>query len=217
MRLVIFDFDGLLVNTEEVVYQGLKKLFEKNNYELHWEYYCKYIGMSVQEALPHYFQDFPITQTYDEFVALRDKVVADELKHSLQLMPGARELLTYLKKQGVFQVVASSGRRQYVKNAMNRLCISEYFSDIITSDDVSRNKPYPDIFLKALDRTKCSAKDALVIEDAPHGITAAYRAGIKSVAVPTKGLDIHFFSNAYVVASSLFEVKELFSSKRIQF
>ncbi len=217
MKLVIFDFDGLLVNTEEVVFQSLKKLFKKNNYELHWEYYCKYLGMSLQEALPHYFQDFPITKTYEAFVKLRDEVVARELENSLQLMPGAKELLIYLKKEGIGQVIASSGKKEYVKNAITRLKIASFFTEIITSEDVTRNKPSPDIFLKVLDRTKCNAKDALVIEDAPHGITAAYRAGIKSVAVPTKGLDIKKFSNAHVVASSLFEVKEILSSKRMQF
>jgi len=171
----------------------------------------------VQEALPHYFQDFPITKTYDEFVALRDKVVAGELERSLQLMSGAIELLTYLKKQGITQVVASSGQKQYVKNAMDRLDIMKYFLEIITSEDVKRNKPHPDIFLKVLARTKCNPEDALVIEDSPHGIEAAYRAGIKSIAVPTKGLDIKKFNNAHVVSSSLYEVKEMLYSNKIHF
>lgn len=210
-KLVIFDHDGLMVNSENIVFAALQHLFREQKQEISWEYYCTTIGLPVVESIKTYLRDFPLNLTFEEFFEERNKLVDELLETELQPMAGLLSLLEYLKSRGVRMVVASSGRREYIEKNLARYNIAAYFSAIVSVDDVQRGKPFPDIFLQALAVTETDSADALVLEDAPHGVEAASRAGIFCIAVPTRGINYNRFQQADIIAENLDTVRKVLS------
>ena len=209
LKLVIFDYDGLMVNSEYVVYDALKSFFKKYNYDLSWKYFCKHIGKSVRDALKHFYKDYPLPLSFDEFLRERNKIVSEYVKKKLKLMPCLKELLDCLAKRSIPMAIATSGTREYIHSGLNKFGIKDYFKDIVCIDDVMRGKPHPDLIMETLRKTNFTASESLIIEDSPNGIEAARRAGIYSIAVPTEGVSFHEFKNANIISSSLKDVKEL--------
>lgn len=202
-ELVIFDHDGLMVNTEDVVYAALTDIFREHDIAFTWEYYCTTIGLPVVDSLRLYFRDFPIPLTFEEFQARRNAVVAERIATSLQLMPGLAPLLEYLRAHGVRMAVATSGTRDYIERSLARFGLTRYFEAVACIDDVARGKPHPDLVLKALELTGTDPADAVMLEDSPHGVEAARRAGVFCVAVPTRGIPLDRFAAADAIAKDL--------------
>lgn len=210
LKLILFDYDGLMVNSEQVVYKALKDLFGKYHHDLTWEYYTRHIGTPVQDALTHFFADYPLPISYDEFFALRNTMVAEYLATELHLMPGLLSLLEFLSSQAIPLAITTSGKRDYIQKGLERFRIGQYFQTIVCIDDVKRGKPYPDLILETLHRASCKASDAILLEDSPSGIEAAQRAQIASIAIPTTGVDYNKFMDASAICKNLSEVEHWF-------
>jgi HAD superfamily hydrolase (TIGR01509 family) len=209
-QLVIFDHDGLMVNSEDVVFAALRQLFRRHQHDFTWDYYSGTIGLPVADSLRLYHRDFPIPLTLDEFTAERNRLVAEQMETALGLMPGLVPLLDLLRERGVPLAVATSGTRAYITRNLERFGLTGYFEAVVCIDDVARGKPHPDLILRALELTATSSADALMLEDAPHGVEAAHRAGVFCVAVPTRGIDLNLYREAGAIASDLFAVRRLF-------
>lgn len=210
MKLVIFDHDGLMVNSEKVVFTVIRDIFKEYNQNYTWEYFSQHIGMSVAKSLQIFYRDFPISITFEEFYDLRNKKVTEYIEEHLEIMDGLIPLLKYLDKLHIPMTIATSGKRDYIAKNLNKFSIAKYFSDIVTIDDVKRGKPHPDLILKALEKANVKAEDAIMLEDAPHGIEASYNAKVFSVAVPTKGMDYNRFTKANIIVEDLYQVINLF-------
>ena len=209
-RLVIFDHDGLMVNSEDVVFGALQQLFLQYQHQFTWEYYTGTIGLPVAESLRLYLRDFPIPLTYGEFTAEHNRRVAQQMDVALALMPGLIPLLDLLRARRLPLAVATSGTREYITRNLRRFGLTDYFRAVVCIDDVARGKPHPDLVLRALDITSTAAADAIMLEDAPHGVEAARRAGVFCVAVPTRGIDLNLYRTAGAIASDLLAVRRLF-------
>jgi HAD superfamily hydrolase (TIGR01509 family) len=207
LKLVIFDYDGLMVNSEYVVYDALKTFYKKHGHDLPWSYYCKHIGMPVQDALVHFYKDFPIALSFDKFFEERNKIVAKYIKKKLALMPHLKELLDIFAKRNISMAIATSGKKNYISYGLNKFGINKYFETIVTVDEVKRGKPHPDLILETLRRTGFAPSKAIIIEDSPHGIESARRAKIRSIAIPTRGVALNKFEGASIVCESLGEVE----------
>jgi HAD superfamily hydrolase (TIGR01509 family) len=210
-KLVIFDHDGLMVNSEDVVFAAMQQLFGRYGHPFSWEYYCTTIGLPVSESIAIYLRDLAVPLDYDNFLAERNRLVGELLETQLQLMPGLLPLLEFLRERGIAMAVATSGTREYITRNLERFGIAHYFRAVVCIDDVRRGKPHPDLVLKALERTSTGPADALMLEDAPHGVEAAHQAGVFCVAVPTRGLDLNLFRKADVVARDLDAVRQMFA------
>lgn len=207
LKLVIFDFDGLLVNSEESVYSAIKVLLSKYGQEFKWSYFLENIGLPVDVALKNYHSHFKLPISLEEFVKLRNKAISSYLSDNLKLMPYAREILEYLDDRKIIMAVATSGKGDYVKYYLSKFSILKYFKTVISIDDVKRGKPYPDLINKTLTDLGIQADTAIIIEDSPVGVAAAKNAGIKIIAVPTKGLGNFIFKDADYVCKNLREAK----------
>lgn len=209
LKLVIFDYDGLMVNSEYVVYDALRTFYKKHGHDLPWKYYCKYIGKPVREALKHFYKDYPIALSFDKFLEERNEIVSKYIEKKLTPMPNLKELLDYLAGEKISMAIATSGQKDYIRNGLKKFGISSYFKTIVTVDDVTRGKPYPDLIIETLKRTGFAPSEAVILEDSPHGIESAKRAKIYSIAIPTRGVALHKFKDANVIGSSLKDIKDL--------
>jgi len=209
LKLIIFDYDGLLVNTEDLAFWAEKELLKKFGVELTFEEFFKFLGHSVRETLEYYKKTFSLSPSLDELERLRYEIVYKLLPEKLELRPGAKELLDFLEKKGIKKVIASSGKREYILKGLEILGIRERFSRITTVDEVKRGKPAPDLFLKALEKEGVNPSQALVLEDSLTGVEAASRAGILAIAIPYFKEQFPQYKDCPLVAKSLKEVRDL--------
>lgn len=202
-KLAIFDFDGLMVNSEQVIFTALKKLFAKYNVNLTWSYFAGHIGTPVDIALPQFFKDHPIPLLYEDFLSKRNLAIKEEMDNSLRLMPGLNSLIALLNKNGLILAIGTSAKKNYLDKILEKYQIAHFFKYIVTIDDVELGKPHPDLFLEVLRQADLTPKDALILEDSPSGIQAAKAAHVMSIAIPAPGTNLSIFSEATFIVDSL--------------
>ncbi|MBK9714746.1 MAG: HAD family hydrolase [Kouleothrix sp.] len=181
---LIFDFDGLLVDTETPAFESWRLMYAEHGHDLTLDLWQGAIGTSHGfDALDHLelLVGRPLDRAADlqRRRALKAAMCADQ-----PLLPGARTLLEQARAMGLPCAVASSSDRAWVEGALRRLAIYEEFACVRTSDDVALTKPAPDLFLSAAGCLGVSPETCLVFEDSPNGILAARAAGMRCVAVP---------------------------------
>ncbi|HEX6271096.1 MAG TPA: HAD family phosphatase [Anaerolineales bacterium] len=188
IRALIFDFDGLILDTETPEYQVWQAIYREHGFELPHAEWGKIIGgagLSNFDAAEHL--SF-LSQGQLDSVSLRDRFRSEShaLIHSQSILPGVMDYIHEAKRLDLKLAIASSSQHFWVDTHAKRLDIFHHFDALICGDDVGsgRTKPYPDLFLKALDRLKIRKEEAIVFEDSPNGVKAAKRAGIFVVAVP---------------------------------
>ncbi|MBO7632138.1 MAG: HAD family phosphatase [Lachnospiraceae bacterium] len=185
MKAVIFDMDGVIFDSERATYLCWKKVAEDHGLERMDEVYRRCIGVTLevtrQICLDAYGEDFPYEQFAKE---------ASELYHErydggrLPIKEGVREILSYLKGNGIPIAIASSTRQKRVTTQLDEAGLLSYFDAVVGGESVSRSKPAPDIFLYAAERLGIAPEDFGVIEDSFNGIRAAHAAGMQPVMVP---------------------------------
>ena len=208
-RLVIFDHDGLMVNTEDVAYAVYARIFEARGFPFPWDYYITSLGMPVADAQAMYLRDIPDLLTMDELRAERAELMEVVVHAELRPMPGIVPLLAALRARGDLLAVATSGTRSHIEGSLARFEVTDYFDAVVCIDDVTRGKPHPDLILEALRRTDTAASNAIMLEDAPRGVEAAHRAGVFCIAVPTHGIPLDEFALAPAIARDLHAVHKM--------
>jgi HAD superfamily hydrolase (TIGR01509 family) len=184
IQALIFDFDGLLVDTETPAFESWRALYAEYGHELTLDTWQGALGTGHGfDALAHLAT--LATQPFDQ-LALMDRRLA--AKHALSakqpLLPGAREILSAASALGLPCAVASSSSRDWVVGWLRHHAIESAFSCVRTADDVALTKPAPDLFLSAAACLGVPPERCLVFEDSPNGIWAARAAGMRCVVVP---------------------------------
>lgn len=208
-RLVIFDHDGLMVNTEDVVYAAYAQIFGEQGCAFPWDYYITSLGMPVAESLEMYLRDLPVTMSLDELIAARAERMQTLTETDLQLMPGLLPLVRALRARGDLLAVATSGTHSHISKSLARFELVDYFDAVVCIDDVARGKPHPDLILEAMRRTGAVASNTIMLEDAPRGVEAAHRAEVFCIAVPTHGIPLEEFALAPAIARDLHAVQRM--------
>lgn len=201
---VLFDFDGVLVDTEWAIYQAWKRTFEANGHPLPLEIYTRCIGSDFATWSPKTHLEELTGQAFDwhDLDARRQEEIMGELSQE-GTMPGVISTLETLESAGIRRAVVSSSSHSWVDGWLEKLTFSHHFETVICRDDAPRIKPAPDLYLAAAARLGLPPAECLVIEDSLNGVLAAKAAGMNVWAVPnrvTAGLD---FSLADAVFSSL--------------
>lgn len=170
---VIFDMDGLLFDTETIYYETQQAAADQFGLPFDKNIYARYIGVGDEEVWEDLHKVYAQhgKQTVDAFI---EKSWGDAKERFfaglVDLKPGVIELLDYLEEQKIPKIVASSNVRPVIESLLNHAQIRDYFVDIVSADDVSRAKPDPEIFLKALEKLGTKAAETLVLEDSKNGI-----------------------------------------------
>lgn len=186
VKAVIFDMDGLMVDTEILCYKGYKYFLEGYGVDLTQKDYCYcFAGKSLQNGLLFARDYFQLTYTVEEgrdFFIEKEKELFEN--DGVDLKPGLIELLNYLKEHHMKIAMATSSGLERVHKILDSHNVLHYFDAIICGDMVKRGKPAPDIFLKACEELNVSEGDALVLEDSETGIQASFSANIPVICIP---------------------------------
>ncbi len=183
-RAVVFDMDGLLLDTELLWHRAEVELFARHGAEFSWDDKMAVIGSSF-DFTADYFAD-RLGLPRERGAGLVDEMVAlmhDNLRQQVEGRPGAVELVERLRGRTRLGL-ASNSPRHLVDTALATARIADAFDAIVTSDDVEQSKPAPDLYLLACERLGVLPADALALEDSPSGIAAAKAAGLTCIAVP---------------------------------
>jgi len=187
INALIFDFDGLIVDSEPLHFATEKFLIEKYGGKFTKEIFEKTLGKSVTDTLGFYKESFNLRPPLRFLVKEHDQIFIDLVDKELTIMNGVYDLLTLLKKHQIKHSIASSGKLNYIKKALKKFNLLDDFKNKITSIEmVKRGKPAPDLFLHAAQQLKENPKNCLVLEDAESGIRAALNANMYSIYVNKK-------------------------------
>jgi HAD superfamily hydrolase (TIGR01509 family) len=207
IKALIFDFDGLILDTETPEYQVWQTIYRENGFELPHEEWGKTIGgygLSNFDAAEHLAR---LTQGRPDSVSLRERHRSESAALTLAqpILPGVMDYLNAARRLGLKLAIASSSRHDWVERHAGRLGILACFDKVICADDVApgRTKPNPDLFLLALKQLEVRKDEAIVFEDSPNGVKAAQAAGIFVVAVPNPITSLLAIENANLTLTSL--------------
>ena len=185
--LFIFDMDGILFDTETVYLEYGKKLLKELNYEVTDELVEKTTGLTNEEAKEIYLEEFGRDFPNDEITLKVYNYIIDEAqKGNIALMTGAKEMLEFLSSRGKKMVMGTSADSFMANTLLESKGIKDYFSHIITADDVERGKPDPEVFLRGAGKMNINPSKTMVFEDSINGVKAAYGAGMLPVMIPDK-------------------------------
>ena len=185
-RAVIFDMDGLLLDTETLWHGAEVELFQRHGAEFTWEDKIAVIGTSFDFSA-RYFAD-RLGRPREEGAALVEEMIGlmhERVLRQVDARPGALELVDRLRAlDGVKLGLASNSPRFLVEDALATAGVVDAFDAIVTSSDVAAAKPAPDIYLRACADLGVAPSEALALEDSASGVAAAKAAGLTCIAVP---------------------------------
>ena len=215
-QAVIFDLDGLLIDSEKMYYQvfaALVRMYGK--YFTLEEYTAEYSGRSLKENIQGLIDQFILPVTLEEAYGIITEYLLNYDLRTIQLKPGARELIQYLRQNQVNVYLATSGNENRARTILKNHGLEEIFDVMVFKEDIQNGKPAPDIFLKASVKGGVPAQDCLVLEDSEAGILAAARAGMKVICVP----DLKYPGEEYKqmtwrVLPDLYAVRKLLEEER---
>ena len=185
IKTVIFDMDGLMIDSERVTYEWYRRYLQKRGEDMTVDFYKNLLG-KIQPVCKsiianEYGEDFP----YEECIDYVHKGMAEEFEtKGVPLKKGIVQLLKYLKENNYKTMVATSSNRDRVDVILKQAGIAQYFDGEICGDEVVNGKPNPEVFLKACKKVNVQPEEALVLEDSEAGIKAAHDGGIKVICIP---------------------------------
>jgi pseudouridine-5'-monophosphatase len=204
---VIFDVDGLLLDTEPFYTQAHQAMAARYGKVFDWTVKSKMIGLRAEDSAYVMLTALQLPLSVEEYLEQR-KQMLEKLFPKAQPLPGAVRLTKHLHRAGIPQAVATSSDRHYFELKITQH--KEWFSIfdcLITGDDpeIKRGKPAPDMFLLAAKRMQALPASCLVFEDSPAGIEAARAAGMFAVAVPDPNMDDQAYPGAHQIIRNLNE------------
>ena len=183
---VIFDFDGIVLDSETPEYESHRRIYARHGVTLTVDEWCGVIGTWSEGHDEQWFvrlcERSAQAPARDEYFAERRRIF-DEIVPA-DPMRGVPELLAALRRAAIPAAIASSAPARWVIGAVERLGIRPLFDAVVTGDEVARRKPAPDVYLEAARRLGADPARSVTIEDSAPGITAARAAGMKAVAIP---------------------------------
>jgi HAD superfamily hydrolase (TIGR01509 family) len=186
LAAVIFDFDGVVLDSETPEYESHRRLYERCGVELTVSEWCGGIGLWTEGHADRRFETLcarsTIAPARDAYHDERRRIFDELLPR--EPMRGIRELLTALRTAGIPAAIASTAPTRWVVSSAGRIGVHELFRAIVTGEEVARRKPAPDVYLEAARRLDVDPALAIAIEDSGPGITAARAAGMTTIAIP---------------------------------
>ncbi len=190
MNTIIFDMDGVLLDTEDIA----QKSWEKTAYYINVDKEAlmqdsrNIIGMDSRGIQEYIQNKYPHVddKLYESWQIIQRQVFDDIASMGIPVMNGAFKLLDKLKEKGIVLGLASSTRKEKVIRELKCNGLFDYFDDIVGGDMVKKGKPAPDIYLLSAKNLGVNPVDAYVIEDSYSGVRSAFSAGMKPIMIPDK-------------------------------
>lgn len=191
IEAVIFDMDGVLVNTEPTSKQAFKQAFETVSLSLDEATYQQMLGRSLNDIRLFLSDKLASPDLGDRIVNQRNQFFLSHYqKHTVEVLPGVRSFLAYLKQCQYKLAVATSSNQETAEMLLKQAAIYHYFDAFSFGSEVQQAKPNPEIFLTAAQRLNVQPNHAYVVEDAVAGILGAVSGGFLPVYIPEGVKDI---------------------------
>lgn len=207
IRAVVFDLDGLMLNTEDIFEHAGNELLARRGMVMTDEIRFRMLGRRPDEAFTILREMTGLTDSIDELRHETKQLFDTFAAGRLATMPGLFELLDRLEQRLTPKAVATSSPRAYMTTLLSRFELLHRFVTTLTAEDVQRGKPDPEIYLAAAARLNVSPSQMLVLEDSEPGTRAAAAAGAFTVSVPNRHTRSQDFSTSSLVVESLLDAR----------
>ena len=200
---VIFDMDGVLVDTYHAHYQSWLALAEQEDLSFTEDQFAPTFGRTSREIIAHFWGAGLSDRRIAEMAAAKEEAFRRIIADDFPAMPGARQLIDRLADDGFALAVGSSGPPENVALVLEKLGVRDRFKAVVTGMDVTRGKPDPQVFLIAAERLDTVPAACAVVEDAPAGVAAARAAGMKAIGLVSTGRTPEELRDAHLMVHHL--------------
>ncbi len=216
LKAIIFDLDGVIIDSEPVAYGILRDMVAPYGGDISLdEYTTQYLGRTVAMGMTTIKHTFDAPESEEELFSKYMSMEKERVAVGIPLKPYVREILSYLKENNIKTIVASSSVRERAEKILRSHDILKYFDDLVFGYEVPRGKPHPDIFLKACEKLGVSADEAIVIEDSEAGINASYSANIPVICIPDMKYPVKKYEDmATYIVENLNDAMKIIEAKR---
>lgn len=182
-KSLIMDMDGVVVDSELVYVKKFMTWFKKQGIEMGMSDFEKIIGTPYAEAIDYFMEFWGDRSSREEFAEMFAQL-KDQVKFNYRdiLNPGVKELLTYCKKKKIKTTLASGNSMDCIEKMLEECGLESHFDFVISGEKLRRNKPHPDVYLKAMEYMDLEPEQCITLEDSRAGIRASKGAGIFTVA-----------------------------------
>ena len=184
VQALVFDMDGLLVDSEPLADAAMVEFLRRHGKTADESYAPQLLGRRLPDAVALFMEWYGLEGDLTELIAEFDALRTEMIIGNLALMPGAREIVAFGREAGLRLALATSNRRHQAVISLAETGLTGLFDAEVTGDDVTRGKPFPDIFLMAARSLEVDPAHCVVLEDAPAGVMAASAAGMRCIFVP---------------------------------
>ena len=185
MKTIIFDMDGVLIDSEPYWREVEKAVFLREGVDITDEMCYNVQGLKAEHVVETWVKQFPHLQhTVNDYVEWIQEGVRQIINTKGHPMDGVLDTLEYFQQKGCKMLVASSSNYVLINTVIDKLRIRKYFDVIHSSQDEKLGKPHPDVFLHAAERIGSRPDECIVIEDSANGVRAAKAANMKVIAIP---------------------------------
>lgn len=201
LRAIVFDMDGLMVNTEPLSCRSWQMVLEPYGHTLTAAVYSRMIGLRIDQSVAMIQENYPTPLTAAELIAQKAAYMAEICADGIPPMPGLMELQAEIGRRGIPWGVATSSRRQHAVDILQQLGLWTACHAVVGGDEAPHGKPAPDLYLMAAERLGVDPQQCLALEDSGPGCQAAATAGMVTIAIPTPETR---HSSAFTCANHIF-------------
>ncbi|QQV03788.1 MULTISPECIES: HAD family hydrolase [Chryseobacterium] len=208
LKAVLFDMDGVIVDTEPLHRKAYFKTFDQLEVNVSEKLYTSFTGASTKRVCETLISEFSLSHSHEDIAAIKRSHFKDYFYNDKEfdLIPGVRQLIEHYHQNGITLILASSATMTTINMVFEKFGLEKYFSGKISGADLKESKPHPEIFMKAAEMAGEKLENCMVIEDSTNGILAAKRAEIFCAAYKSQHSVNQTYDLADVVVSDYDEL-----------
>ena len=214
LELVIFDMDGLMIDTEPISKEGWRLAFERHGFELDFEFYSRLLGRNLVTAKELMSEYYGPSFDFEKVRKTRMEHMENHIKEKgLTTKKGLAFVLDKINELGLKKCVATSTEWNSMVRKLSSLNLMDHFDGFVSGDQVKVGKPDPEIFLAAAQLIGIEPAKCVVLEDSPAGVAGAFAAGMRAIVIPDMVQpDEETLKKSYAKCNDLFEAAEVIKS-----
>jgi HAD superfamily hydrolase (TIGR01509 family) len=207
IKAVIFDMDGVMIDSEPLWEKTERILLAKRNIDYSPEYRDMIVGLNQKDSGKLLKDTFSLEESVDEIISERVDILTAIYEKELELVSALSPLLETLRQRRYMLAVASSSPLRVINFVLDMFSLHGYFDAVVSGECTENGKPHPDIYLHAAERLGVDPSECVAIEDSINGVRSATAAGMYCIAIPDKRLSREPFKSAHLILESMEELR----------
>ena len=208
MKAVIFDMDGVIIDSEPIHFETDMETMKYLGCNISKEELEKYVGTTNEYMFSDIKKNYNIEKSVEDIINYRAEIIKNKIVQSdLEPIEGIRELLIDLKDKNIPAAIASSSPKDFINIVVSKFKLQEYFKYIVSGEEVESGKPAPDVYIETAKKLGISPKECIVVEDSKNGVIAAKAAGMKCIGFQNINSGNQDLSKADIIVNSIGEIK----------